>query len=62
MQDLNKSLDELTMLLPMILGDKVNKLIYLNRRLKSMGELWEKVRIVGSDDSSSHPVFKNLTG
>lgn len=59
-QDLNKSLDELTMLLPMILGDKVNKLIYLNRRLKSMGELWEKVRIVGSDDSSNHPVFKIL--
>lgn len=46
--------------LPIILGEKVNKLYFVISRLNSLGDIWQRVQVIDSDQKSTHPVLRIL--
>lgn len=55
-----KDLHNLITQLPIIIGEKVNGLLFVIDRFYSLKVLWEKVQIVDSALGTIHPVFKIL--
>lgn len=53
-----EDLKELITVLPVILGDSINKLGIIITRLESMGVLWDRVQVVESKRGVIHPIFK----
>ncbi|CCK71869.1 Cep3p KNAG_0I00780 [Huiozyma naganishii CBS 8797] len=60
LDQLIEDLKELLNVLPIMLGDKVNKLTFVSARLDALAILWGKVKIVDSGSGVIHPVFKIL--
>lgn len=58
LEQIIEDLKELVTVLPVILGDTVNKLTFIVSRLEAMRVLWDKVQVINSKKGVLHPIFR----